>query len=260
MVVSVKINHAGPYDFLFDTGTQMTMLDPALADELHLSLQGNAEVASAGVNASASLARVEEAELGAHAVEGLNVLVYNLNYLQAPGLNIRGVLGEDFLERFDFLLDNTHSLLCLDDSGAMRPEIRGQHVPLLTAPPTQSASLPASLIISVRLSDGMRPVRLKLDSGANTPFLYNTAEYMALGLFRGVSLQGGSTGSQRVFTALPPQQMRIGSIQIAGVRFVTSASAKKDTHTSDFDGLLALGLFRRVFINHSEHFAILDPM
>ena len=31
MIVSVSINHAGPYNFLLDTGTQMTMLDPALA-------------------------------------------------------------------------------------------------------------------------------------------------------------------------------------------------------------------------------------
>ncbi len=59
----------------------------------------------------------------------------------------------------------------------MRAEVKGQHVALLTPGQTQDgAPLPKSLIVSVRLSDGMRPVRLKLYSGTNVPFLYNTSE------------------------------------------------------------------------------------
>jgi hypothetical protein len=37
-------------------------------------------------------------------------------------------------------------------------------------------------------------------------------------------------------------------------------SAQKDSRTSDFDGLLTMGLFRRVFICHKDHFAVLDPL
>jgi hypothetical protein len=43
------------------------------------------------------------------------------------------------------------------------------------------------------------------------------------------------------------------------VPFFTLAGAHKDSRKSDFDGLLTLGLFRRVFINHAEHYAVLDP-
>lgn len=39
MIVAVSVNHSGPYNFLLDTGTQMTMVDPALAAELHLNTQ-----------------------------------------------------------------------------------------------------------------------------------------------------------------------------------------------------------------------------
>jgi hypothetical protein len=45
MIVPVSINHAGPFSFLLDTGTQMTMVEPALAAALHLETTGNAEVA-----------------------------------------------------------------------------------------------------------------------------------------------------------------------------------------------------------------------
>jgi hypothetical protein len=56
------------------------------------------------------------------------------------------------------------------------------------------------VIISARLTDGMRPGRLKLDSGTSVPFLYNTSDYMALRMYRGVVLGGGgASGAQRTF-------------------------------------------------------------
>jgi hypothetical protein len=260
IVLPVSINHSGPYHFLLDTGTQITMVDPVLANSLRLDTQGAAVVASAGMQASASFAQLGLLQAGPHAVANQKVLVYSLQNLQASGLDIQGVLGEDFLEQFDMLIDNAHSILCLDDSATMRKEVRGWHIELLA--PTQTSNgnrLPASLIVSAHLSDGMRPVRLKLDSGANIPFLYNPSEYMALGLFHGASLHGGPEGSPRTFTALPPQKLKIGPLEIANVTFVTLAGVQKDARTSDFDGLLTMGLFRRVFICHSDHFAVIDP-
>ena len=261
MIVPVSINHAGPYNFLLDTGTQITMVDPSLAAELHLATEGKAAVATLATQASASFARLDRLEVGSHAVANQKVLVYDLDNLDAAGLHIQGVLGEDFLEQFDMLIDNAHRLLCLDDSTAMRADVKGPHVPLLTPAQTSGgATTSTSLIVSVRLSDGMRPVRLKLDSGANVCFLYNTSEYMDLDLFHGASLSGGGANSpHRTYTALPPQSMNISSVQLSKVPFVTLAGARKDFRTSDFDGLLTLGLFRRVFIDHADHFAVLEP-
>ncbi len=34
MIVAVEVNHSGPYNFLLDTGTQFTLIDPSLAAEL----------------------------------------------------------------------------------------------------------------------------------------------------------------------------------------------------------------------------------
>jgi hypothetical protein len=166
-------------------------------------------------------------------------------------------LTEDFVERFDLLIDNRRGLLCLDSSGTMRAEVKGERVPLVDS--SGDDTLAKSLIVSVKLSDGMRPVRIKLDSGADVPFFYNTSEYMALGSFRGASLHGGgANGQQRVFVALPPQTITIGRAAASRVQFVTLADAHKNSHTSNFDGLLTLGLFRRVFIDHASHVAVLD--
>jgi hypothetical protein len=260
MIVPVSINHQGPFAFLFDTGTQITMVAPALATALHLPEQGKAMVASAGVRATASLTQLDLVEAGAHSVASQNALVYDIENLQSSGLNIQGVLGEDFLQHFDMLIDNKNNMVCLDDSSAMNAEVKGTHIQLLApAPSPESGSLPNSLIISVKLSDGMRPIRLKLDSGSNTPFLYNCSDYMALGAYRGATIHGGGTNSARQnFEALPPQTITIGSVEIRRASFVTLAAVRKDAHTSSFDGLLTTGLFKRVFINHNENFAILD--
>jgi Aspartyl protease len=170
MIVPVSINHAGPFSFLLDTGTQMTMVAPALAAALHLETTGQAEVASVGMQSAASFAHAALLETGSHAAFNQKVLVYDLANLQSAGLNIQGVLGEDFLEQFDMLIDNGHNLLCLDDSAAMRGEIKGARIPL-QAQAADDLNRAGSLIVLARLYDGTRPVRLKLDSGSNVNFL-----------------------------------------------------------------------------------------
>src|SRR6266851_2235989 len=67
MIVAVSVNHFGPYNFLLDTGTQMTMVDPSLAAALHLNTQGSAGVAGVGFLASAPSAQLDLLEVGSHA-------------------------------------------------------------------------------------------------------------------------------------------------------------------------------------------------
>jgi hypothetical protein len=189
------------------------------------------------------------------------VLVYDLQPLQFADLHIQGVLGEDFLEHFDMLIDNAHRLLCLDDSGVMRSVVKGQRIPLVaSAAPERGAVLPDLLIVTVRLSDATRPVRLMLDSGANAPILYNTAQYLSLPLSQTAVLQGRSVdGKPRMFSALTPQDVKIGSLAISGVPFFSLGGAQQDTGKKGFDGVLTTGIFRRVFIDHADHFAVLEP-
>jgi len=70
IVISVSVNHSGPYNFLLDTGTQMTMIDPALAGELHLIGSGAVLMRSAGVRGSASAAEVDLVEAGISSGDG----------------------------------------------------------------------------------------------------------------------------------------------------------------------------------------------
>jgi predicted aspartyl protease len=119
MVVSVSINHSGPYDFLIDTGTQMTVVGQALADELHLATSGSANVTGISVEGSAKYARLDSLQVGDHVAINQDVVVYDMQKVQGAGFALRGLLGEDFLSNYDVVINKTHSVLCIDDTGAM---------------------------------------------------------------------------------------------------------------------------------------------
>jgi hypothetical protein len=262
MIVAVSVNHSGPYNFLLDTGNQITMVDPSLAAELHLNTLGSAEVAGVGFDAAASVAQLDVLEVGSHAVANQKVVVFDIQNPHSVDLHFRGVLGEDFLSQFDMLIDNAHNLLCLDDSARMRADVKGPHIALL-APARAAKGMPAlmSLIIVARLSDGERPVLLRLDSGTNVSFLFNTYRYLPQGLLRSTSSPGGGLdGAQHPYATLPLQRLQIGPLEIPRVPFVTFADSPEGlSRASAFDGLLTLGLLRRIFICHAKHFAVLEP-
>jgi hypothetical protein len=215
-------------------------------------------VAAAKSRQSATYASLDLLEAGSHAIANQRVFVYDLQNLRGT-LDIQGVLGEDFLEHYDVLIDNVHKLLCLDSSGAMRAEVRGPHIALVSESEiTDGSALSNLIIVEARLSDATRPVHLMLDSGANGAILYNTAEYLnppQTGHVQGTAVDGRGL----MFSALPPQDVKIGSLRLPDVAFVSLSGTQKDSRAKGFDGILTLGLFRSVFIARADHFAILEP-
>src|SRR5580704_6171088 len=157
IIVPVTINHTGPYDFLVDTGTRFTMVDPSLAAELHLKGQGSAEVDGLGFSTHASFAYVDLLEAGSHSVENDPVKLLDLQSVQAADLHFRGILGGDFLGHFDVLMDYAHRMLCLDHTKVMQAAVKGGHIALVTPSQTpDEVPLTTLLIIpgsSVRFRD-----------------------------------------------------------------------------------------------------------
>jgi len=128
IIVPLVINHTGPYEFLLDTGGGSTIVDPALATELHLKTQGSAEVVGVGFNTHTSFAYLDLLEAGSHSVANHPVVVQDLQPLHAADLHFRGIIGGDFLGHFDVLMDYAHSMLCLDDTKVMQAAVKGAHI------------------------------------------------------------------------------------------------------------------------------------
>src|SRR5260370_42466026 len=71
IVVPVTINHTGPYDFLVDAGSHVTIVDPALAAELHLRIEGPTGFVCVGFRTRPSFAHLGILEGGSHALSNL---------------------------------------------------------------------------------------------------------------------------------------------------------------------------------------------
>jgi hypothetical protein len=262
VIIPVKINHSGPFDFMVDTGSQMTVVDPSLASQLGLKSQGTVGLVSVANYAQASVAVADSLEAGANVVTKPAVVVQDLGQIRGADPRIRGVLGENFLAHFDLLIDYGHKLLCLDDTKKMGTSIRGEHVPLVApAHPESETPFAERLVISVQLSDtGKLPLLLQLDSGSDGPILYASNKETERPLLARAALQGGDASpAQRAFAVLPPQQMRIGSRKWNQVSFVTPVRVERNVPDRDEDGLLPTVLFQRVYISYAEHYVVFDP-
>lgn len=109
MIVGVTINDCGPFDFLVDTGTNTTLLDPKLAAELELKSKDRIKLASLSNSSGVPRYFLQKLVLGPASVSNLEALAVSLTQLRALDRNIRGILGMNFLLHFSFRLDFDHS-------------------------------------------------------------------------------------------------------------------------------------------------------
>ncbi len=107
IIVSVKINGRGPYDFVLDTGATFTCLDNRFADELKLpEWDGQPGVVVVGPGGGGMrLLKVETLEVGGAKATGLTVCAIDLNRMAPPGLGIKGLVGLNFLKSYRVTID-----------------------------------------------------------------------------------------------------------------------------------------------------------
>ena len=115
VILQAFINEAGPFNFLLDTGSQVTMVDESLAAELHLQPTAKASVVGVSLQGKGGkYALVNSVRVGESAKVGsLYVLAFDMKEMHAAGFKVRGLIGEDFLSHFDATIDNTHNRVCL---------------------------------------------------------------------------------------------------------------------------------------------------
>ena len=259
IVVPVTINNTGPYDFLVDTGAQVSTVDPALASELHLRTQGTAGVTGVGVYARAPLTELDAVEAGSQEVEKVLAVIQDLGQTALADRRVRGVLAGNFLQHFDLLIDYPNRIVCLDDSGKMGKKVKGKRIPF-SAQAEGSARTPQKLIVSARVpAIEKRTLRLQLDSGINSPLLYGAGEDLKPGQMAGAPLRSrGTDGSEHAFAVLASQDVQVGPHSLRQIQFVMPINTGKNSEKADVDGLLPTMLFRRVYVSYSDHYVVLD--
>src|SRR5437762_1903154 len=79
LIIPVKINRSGPFDFMVDTGSQLNVIDPALAAQLNLNSQARVGLLATAAWSQASLGVLDSLEAG------LQILLKTLVVIQVLG-------------------------------------------------------------------------------------------------------------------------------------------------------------------------------
>ena len=262
IVVPVRINHTGPYDFIVDTGAQITSVDSSLASELHLKARGTTGVGGVATYARSAFAYLDLVEAGMHSVANALVAIQGLEELKAADPRIRGILGENFLEHFDLLIDNRQHILCLDDSKTLALAIKGKRVALADPyGPQDDLPFMRPMMITVRLpAFDSTTLLLRLDSGSNAPVLYAADPHVRRAISnRAPLLTRAANGVEQAFAVLPPQDLLVGRTHpLKHVPFVVPMKAVGNGPAPREDGLLPTIAFQRVFISTSGGYMVLE--
>lgn len=263
VLLSVTVNNTGPYTFLLDTGAQITTIDAALADRLHLQRVGTTSVVGVGTEVHSDVVQIERIDVGRERAEPILAASQDLGMIPGRSRPTEGILGDNFLERFDLLIDNQHQFICLDRTGSMIQNVRGNRIALLK-PLENDSTLPFTqpFIVPGQLSGSSKArMSLQIDSGFNVPLLFAPGARLSHSMFVvSPPILRGSGEEGRIFATLPPQNLRLPDCCVLeDLVFVTPASERDRNAVKDVDGLIPTALFRSVFLSASQQVAVIVP-
>lgn len=263
IVVSVQINHSGPFDFIVDTGAQISTIDTSLAAELGLKTEGTTGSGGVATFSRSEFAHLPLLQVGNHTVIDSLAVLRDIADLRTADPRIRGILGDSFLEHFDLLIDNRHKILCLDDTNSMALAFKGDHIGLAN-PLGPNSDLPFTrpLIIAARIAGSSdNQMLLRLDSGSNAAVLYSPTPRLL-----NTGGESGSTstlarvvnGNNQGFQVLPALDLHIGKHTVPQVIFAVPRNSVGRGPAAREDGILPTMAFQRVLISSAGHFAAME--
>jgi len=227
VVDGVFVDGHGPYRFLVDTATTANHIEPGLARSIGLKASFRSELTSSiGVIEVLGSDGVEVA-LGPVRADKQRFMFAGMDVVHQISPTIQGILGQQFLSRFDYLLDLRAGRL---EFGMQAPGGRRKQVPF--------RNLHGRPVVSTSLGE------LAVDSGADWVTLFGIG---ISNLVRRVVTMSGSSAVGIVSS----------SLQIEG-RTVWRGEAAAMPHPAEADvaGLLPVRLFRSVYICNSEGYVV----
>jgi hypothetical protein len=262
MVISVRVNQTGPYDFLVDTGAQLSTIDTSLAGALHLKAEGLIGVSGMATHTRSPYTYLGSIEVGRHSATNSPALVQDLTELKAEDPRIQGILGDTFLEHFDLLMDYRLGILCIDDGKTLARAIKARHVPL-AQPRGPIADLPFTRPLEVSASLNTitgNSLLLRLDSGSSVPALFvRHPEVSTSSNDRGLGFKRMVNGVEQGFAVTNRLDIQIGTTVVHKISFAVPLNKVGDGPDPREDGVLPTFVFQRIFISCSDGYVVLEP-
>jgi predicted aspartyl protease len=248
VVVPVMAGKEGPFDFVLDTGADTSVVDPSIKTRLSMASDGSVEQTTlAGVQTLTS-GRIPSLWIGSVQATDVSVLVQDLSELRKMDSRIVGIAGQDFLSRFNYMLDYDKRVLRFEKNNEIRDYLEGERLAIET-------NGNRMFLRSEAQSRKRTNLRLLLDSGANSVVLLHTPS-------QSLQLQLEASGFETTSSGHVGLQIaRIHDLIVGSEKFhdlpVALPAAEPSEHIGD--GLLPTVLFHTLYVNSRERFVILNP-
>jgi hypothetical protein len=231
VVDGVYVNGHGPYRFLVDTGTNVDLIDPHLAETIGLTPTFRSELASSMSVTIVPGADGIEVRLGLVRADEQKLLFGGLEAIRNRWPDIQGVLGQWFLSSFDYTVDLQGKRLEFgkQDRTGTRSRFR-----LINGRTAISTSLGA----------------LILDSGADRLVLFGVQPSVGSGL---MSELRTVTRSQQIGMVFSKQLVIEGRKIWSG-----DAVAIPNRPEPEVDGLIPLSLFKTIYVCNSAGYIVFE--
>jgi len=247
-LVRVRVTTAHEAWFVLDTGASGTTVGTALARRLGLPVSDASRMRTLdGTMDVATVHLVGFEILGLPVTHELDAAVHDLTVVRRTAPVAEGIVGQDVLARYDYLIDTARARLTI---GRFAAPASGVHLPLAT-----SAGRPILL-----MDDGRGRYGLVLDTGSDVLVMEAAAARVAIGDVRPI----GRTRA-RLETHLGARDvdverhvgMRMASVELPPVAVVRLPA--EAWSMSPEVGLLPASLFSRVYVSTRTGTAVLWP-
>ena len=243
ILVQARVNGFGPYPFLVDTGSSRTVIDPQLAQHVRGPVVGQAHLSMPSGQRRVNLVQLDEIRVGRAIVSDSGAMIDSMKQVKLLIPGVRGILGEDFLSRFDLLIDFEQQTLSF---GGTAPT--GERCRFFSGGSYKGSLTSNRILVETLLDEKENRIPLTLDTGAKITEIYSSEKKSLAVVSRGEASRGGGVTRRRM-------TLRIGSTTVKDHEVLQSW---RDA-AFDSSGLLPAVLFRRIYISHSGGYVVLNP-
>jgi hypothetical protein len=258
-IVKVSINGTGPYDFVLDTGSNVTLVNQQLLGRLKSSMSEPVTIVTV---------LGEKTQYRALQADNVSIAGFSVQHLQLDSFDgvqahllegrVQGILGENFLKNFDLLIDNDRQTLTLDPTSSLAATLAGEHLEVSHSGNLNLAPTRDRLVVQLKVRSFLqRPLSFLVDSGTNAAVLYPAQGGFAIRAMQS-SQRGDLTGLDgRQSCQIQKATLELGAGTFRGVELATCEGLTRNK--TDTDGVLPTRVFHRFFISYKGGYVIANP-
>lgn len=253
IVLPVTINGQGPFDFLFDSATTTTVIDPEVARLLTLpSLNNNTPLITIAGNRDLPWTKLNTFNIGNIELNNLPAIIANITEIQNASRTIKGIIGANASTQFNYLIEYDAQLFQIESVDEIGAQLSGTLI--------RTTRDSGRNIITLKNADTQQDSLLVLDSAIPEIILFNKAtNTLNLKLKRAsahnIGTTNGNTSAQEVII----QELKFSNDTLITKRSAYLLPSSASITNRPEHGLLPTRLFHSIYVNNHENVVILNP-